>query len=341
MSPSTPALFWSALRGEPVAAEAWPGIVARARREGVLPYLAARHASMPGRQELRRAAAAEHLDRVRLMGAVRSVLSGAAIPWVVLKGLALAHGLYDDPVERPSGDCDILVRHEDRAHAASALEAAGFHPAPHHRELFTGAAGQVDLHTAFVNTERVTGRVAVGGERPGWERRAVQLETPDGPIPALGEEDLAAYLVLHLVHHHGGAGARWILDLARLVERRPRAVETIRDLGAAGRLSLALAGFLGANVARPGGRLDRLVLQAAWEGESLPGMRFLLSLREMPGWGERLRFARQILVPDPGVLASAAHAEHRSPLVAHLARLFATVGGLGRLSLHLLRGEAP
>jgi len=57
---------------------------------------------------------------------VLGVMSAGDIPVLVLKGAAFGATLYQEPAQRHSHDIDLLVRTEDVARAAAALEGQGF-----------------------------------------------------------------------------------------------------------------------------------------------------------------------------------------------------------------------
>lgn len=339
--------FWVALSGEPVGESEWNGILARARREGVLPRLASLHPECPGRAAIRREAAFAHMTRVEHVRIVASALDRAGIPWIALKGLALATRLYRDPAERPSGDCDVLVRPDDRERAVAALRQAGFHPSGHHRELFLGESGEVDLHTHAVNRERVPARAKLIASNHDWFEGRGSLATDAGNLPVLDDAHLALFLALHLVHHHGAIGARWILDLHLLLEEYPAAAGLLSSgkAGIAGRTAL----FVARNLLAPGpaesrepgseasaaSYLDRITLHAAAEGADMPGLRFLLTLRELPA-SSRLSFLRQSLLPERDVLDSVAATGGLSPVRHHAARISRTAFSLARLAWRAL-----
>jgi hypothetical protein len=259
-------------------------------------------------------------------------------PWVLLKGIDLATRLYHEPPDRPSGDCDIMVRPEDRRLFSDRLVAAGFMPSDHHIELHTGREGQVDLHAAFVNADRITARRHVLTTPEGWARRRERIETEAGILPVLGLDDLALYLAAHAIHHHGAVGARWLVDLHRLLDRHPETESIIGRTGRNGKMLLGiLERLLGdstiASVA-PSTLFDRLVLRAAYEGEEIPGLRYLLSLREIVGSRERLLFLREALLPSSENLRSADMARPRAagrPVLTHLRRTGISLVRLMRL----------
>jgi hypothetical protein len=324
--------FWHALRGTPPEPSLWPALVERARDEGVLPYLASLHSDLPNRAEIRRSAAAAAVARGHLLSIAAQAMRGASIPWAVLKGAELAYRIYDDPSDRPSGDCDILVRPQDRVAAERVLTEAGFQASHDHAELWTGSAGAVDLHVAFVNTERVRGRDAAYGGTPRWDTRTVVVRTEAGDVPALGLEDLSVYLALHIVHHHGASGARWLVDIAQLLARFPETRDAMWDAGPSGHLVLmTVDALLGSGGEEPRHWLDRIAVQGAYEGSSPAGLRFLLSAREIPAWRNRIRFLREALFPDRRVLRSSTVGS-RTPLRTHGTRVVRTALDIARLS---------
>src|SRR5688572_23898151 len=51
--------------------------------------------------------------RMRIVADVADAMAQAGVPFLVLKGAALAHLVYDDPRLRPMRDVDLLVRKAD------------------------------------------------------------------------------------------------------------------------------------------------------------------------------------------------------------------------------------
>lgn len=104
-----------------------------AEPEGVAPLLAWRYreageSALPAlaRETLRTAVARELLADQAERRAVR-LLNEAAVPFLVLKGAALARWLYPAPYLRPRGDLDLLFpTREVVADAAAALATAGY-----------------------------------------------------------------------------------------------------------------------------------------------------------------------------------------------------------------------
>jgi hypothetical protein len=80
-------------------------------------------------------------------------LAAEGVPWLVVKGAALAHTLYADPAERPLADLDIRVRPADYEATKRALARAGatlLDEAPSYGNLVADIGGQmVDVETTL------------------------------------------------------------------------------------------------------------------------------------------------------------------------------------------------
>jgi hypothetical protein len=95
--------------------------------------------------------------RTRILEDVSIAMAQAGVPFLVLKGAALAHLVYDDPRMRPMRDVDLLVRKADTGHALDVLMRCGFRrsggdpPARHHHlpgmaRTLEGATVTIELH---------------------------------------------------------------------------------------------------------------------------------------------------------------------------------------------------
>lgn len=158
----------------------------------------------------------------------------AGVPVMLLKGMALTHGLYEQPGLRPMSDVDLLVRGDDLEKSTTVLRESGcrrgaalvrddFFPRFYYEsEWLTGTAKPVrlDFHvrpfrplrTAITVPEDAlwedARQIDVGGARawvPSWERMFVHLAAH------------AAY--------HGCSRLIWLYDLARLFARFGRTMD--------------------------------------------------------------------------------------------------------------------
>jgi hypothetical protein len=155
----------------PPTPEDLPDWLRAAETEGVAAllawrYLEAGESALPAaaRETLRTAAARELLADAAERRAVR-LLRGAGVPFLVLKGAALARWLYPAPYLRPRSDLDLLFpEREVVAEAAAALAPAGyvladrFAPEPIYEAKLQSAAGP-STHTIDAHWRMASDRV--------------------------------------------------------------------------------------------------------------------------------------------------------------------------------------
>lgn len=192
-----------------------------------------RHARDPLDDELSTRLAAAHRqmmqDRLRSradLATVATLLDRASVPWVLLKGPVLSDFVYARKDLRGYIDLDVLVPPRHFEVALAALESAGLAVLDNDwlsaRErrlgevpLVAPLGTVVDLHWHLVN---------LGPVRDGFRididelfGRARTLPIDGALVPALGREDLAAYVALHACLH-GGNRLVWLQDLAQLAQ---------------------------------------------------------------------------------------------------------------------------
>jgi DNA-binding transcriptional ArsR family regulator len=185
----------------------------------------------PGlREELRSARARAVLGELQVvadLGPAAAVLDRAAPGWVVVKGASLGARVYENPVERPAGDLDVVVAPERFADAVEALEAAGARVLDRNWTLLLRERrGQVhlvlpqgtvmDLHWDVLNR---------GVVREDFSLRTRDLLERAEPVrigPHLVRTLDAADTVLHLCLHaavSGGHRVGWLMDVERSLRR--------------------------------------------------------------------------------------------------------------------------
>jgi hypothetical protein len=216
------------------------------------------------------------------IGQLSGALAAVDVPLVLLKGGALAFGLYTDPARRPLGDIDILVPPDAVAKTLRVMELLGYHAVGSRRgipsEHRTGATlappadsdrsgwrseitlvregklpTQVDLHWGL-NSRTLLRR----SMDPAW------FWEHTTPLPLWGRAELpgrgaaqgpvvrvfdAEAQLLHLCAHtlqHGTPRLRWTYDIALLMARRTIDWDLVLAAAAAFRLGLALQGTLAA-----------------------------------------------------------------------------------------------
>ncbi len=221
------------------------------------------------------AAARRYVRFAERLGELLAAFRAAGVAAAVLKGMALAEALYENPALRPMDDVDVLVRQDDVGRARAALEALGYaapasfaHEVRHRAaSMFTRAEhgappARVDVHWALVDAKSspVAGRWADGV----WER-AGQAALGGERMPVLDPTDALLHACVHLTVNHGLAGLLWRLDVALMGRRWAGRLDWDRAVAActAGRLTGVVSAALHCVEATlgptvPGKTLDRL-----------------------------------------------------------------------------------
>jgi hypothetical protein len=232
----------AALRGE---ASEWPDTLtetdARVLIEhGVAPLIYASTGVPELRSEAIRAAAYEPL-RAADLATVLAALAARGVAVLVLKGTALAYGLYATPEMRPRSDTDLFIAHESLDTLREVMLALGFaeHPSSGdehglRQAVFTRELIVYDVHWSATNV-------------PAFDAvlRFDDLQTRAIALPALGAEarglshvDALLLACIHRVaHHHDSDRLIWLVDIALLRERMSREKhELFWRMAAAGRV---------------------------------------------------------------------------------------------------------
>ena len=180
-------------------------------------------------------------------------LSDAAVPWVVVKGPALAELVYPSPRHRHYNDLDLLVLPRDLRAAIAALASAGWELLDRNWALaldrmtgevhLSGPHGtMLDLHWSLQNRDYRRARLRLDPDALFTRATTVSL----GGVEArtLSWSDT----VVHLALHAAGDGADrmvWLSDVSRVVARRTDPwsvlVARSREWGAGAATALVLA----------------------------------------------------------------------------------------------------
>ncbi len=261
-----------------------------------------------------RLSAIASLHREAALHKLLTRLTACGIPVILLKGCYLGRGVYADPALRPMGDADLLVREEHFDQASRELEYLGYKPLLHlDREedrllkmsveyrVMSTVPQVIDLHRRIRSMDYyvLSGDVL-------WEE-TVEKDLGGCQVFYLSTELNFIHLVLH-IFDHGGPLRNWVdlvmmvrvmnLDWDRLMELA-RSLGTMRPLFWAFRelgekwettppvrVSAALDSYV------PAWLEDRVI----WK-KSRYLWRLAARIRDLDGWGVRLRYCATKLVP--------------------------------------------
>jgi hypothetical protein len=252
-------------------------------------------------------------------------LAAAGVEPVLIKGTALAYGVYETPMCRPRADTDVLIR-EDAVETARAVFARrGYRTTVHCSDLFSqfevqkegrfGVTHVFDVHWK-ISTQRVFEHLLAYDELLARSRRVAAL----GPnAHGAGAVDALLLACVHpVMHHQNIERVLWIYDihllastlasadfdaLARLARQRKVAAICARGL------RLAQTTF---ETPLPAGAVEALAHGDEGEpsAEYLASERrwhheLLASVRASRSLGSRIRLLREVLFPSPQYMLGA------------------------------------
>lgn len=273
----------------------------------------------------RRGAIVGHLPRQALLRRIARALDGAGVPFVVLKGAALAALAYPEPALRPMGDIDVWTRPELLDQAAAALITEGI-PYSDRMRVRRAAASPMETGTVRIfeapgtqvvlelhGTVRSMAAAAPAWLEPAWARAAPRdLGGVLARVPH--PEDMLTHLAVHAsVQHQFAMGLRPLLDIALWLERE-------------------------------GEGLDWSALAERWRQEgcltwtclTLALAQELLAAPVPPGFLERAGLPREFAELRELALAQVLEADRTLPPTLAKLATTPTVGGRGRWLLHRL-----
>ncbi|MDD1658449.1 MAG: nucleotidyltransferase family protein [Methanomicrobiales archaeon] len=219
-----------------VPPEDWAHLMRLLAPHGILPLLhrqvACSHPAIPmwAEEHLRAAYLSSRVHIFRqekelsdLLGA----LVGAGVEPLVLKGPALGRSLYPDPVFRPSGDIDLLVRREQVPAARKALLSLGFvlpldnyavSPSFYDQETYLPAAGSpftvpLEMHWEIQRFGRRHRKATLQD----LFDKAVLISAPGLAFRTLSPVHALVYAGSHMALHHADeVRLIWVKDVALL-----------------------------------------------------------------------------------------------------------------------------
>lgn len=149
---------------------------------------------------------------LRQLSAVAAAFQQRGIDFLLLKGGDLISRLYGARGLRPMVDLDLLVRPRDLPAIQEALLAMGYEPTSDGNAAFRLPGGlAVDLPTSLWYLE--------GDALAGIWQRAVVRRIEGQPVKVMGSDDLVIYLTAYAVVHRAALSARFVNDLALLVQK--------------------------------------------------------------------------------------------------------------------------
>jgi hypothetical protein len=219
-----------------VPPEDWALLMRLLAPHGILPLLhwrvACSHAAIPlwADDHLRAAYLSSRVHTFRLekeLADLLGALAAASVESLLLKGPALGRSLYPDPVFRPSGDIDLLVRRDQVPAARKVLLSLGFalpldnysvSPSFYDQETYHPAAGSpftvpVELHWEVQRFGRKHRQVSIED----LFEKAMTVSSEGLTFRTLSPLHALVYAASHMVLHHADeVRLIWVKDVALL-----------------------------------------------------------------------------------------------------------------------------
>jgi hypothetical protein len=245
----------------------WDALVSQAQRQRLAPLLYISLKRLDSRiQPPENCTKRLHLDYLHTTSVNLAIFNETAkflarlreekIPVILLKGVALANGLYDDIGIRMLGDLDILIRIADRMRVKDLLITQGytilFDIAEGFRDEYSSEQSYVhlsqsylgvDVHWHLFNIPYFRQHVSMEWF---WEQTMpVKVDREVGLM--LTPQSQLIHLVAHYALHHRAQGLRWSFDIALLVTQCSAAIDWEATIAAARefRMTRALQSVLG------------------------------------------------------------------------------------------------
>jgi hypothetical protein len=261
----------------------------------------------------------------RVAGGVFDALEEVEIPFIVLKGAALAEPVYGNPVLRHSHDLELLVPQTEVNGAASALRATGCEGTEPLR-----AGGKLRVHhesgLPIVLRTRLFEPELYGGDWEWCSERTATVNVADREVLTLSPGLALHHVCVNATYGHGRSSLQWVTDAIMLIrrcgDRRSDLYLDWSDLTACverSRTGLPLATVFGylqrdlhvdiptgvmravQDAAAGASGLEREVaLRCVWWGRP---KNFSRALRADMGWPDRIRLAWRIFAPSPAYAA--------------------------------------
>lgn len=325
---------WDSPQADAPPDAAWTAVDQRAGQEGLRPLLfsllrGSPHVPPDVLSRWRQAyeyTAVRNTYLLHRLAQLTERLSQASIPFICLKGSALAEPFYGSVALRPMSDLDLLVRHADIPRILPQTTALHYQPVQpevyagltldYENELQIAADGPfrtlVELHWSLFDAPHYQQRL----DMDWFWHTAVTMPINGCPTRTLGPEAQLLHLSAHMVLHHTGRELLWLNDIALLLHHKQDALDWDLVLARATafdlliplqRLLPALADEWGVPV--PTAVLNQLAARTPSPAEqalvaelAMPDRpvirRFWTDLKGLPGWRRRADYALRQMFPS-------------------------------------------
>jgi hypothetical protein len=136
---------------------------------------------------------------------------------VVLQGMALIGGVYEDIGLRPTGDIDLWVLPEQSGRITEIIQDFGYQQDARYPLIFQNQNAVIDVSTHLMWAGRIrTRKWLIAVDQRKIFQRCIWMDVEGLQLRCLAPADQAMYLSLHALKHNFGR-LIWLVDILRLV----------------------------------------------------------------------------------------------------------------------------
>lgn len=248
---------------------------------------------------------------------ILSQLNQNGVEMVLLQGIDLLQGIYDDIGLRPLSDIDLWVPAKNYRKLIPILINLGYRPDPLYPNTFRKGPTVLDLHTHILWADRIQARQHLLSKDQNYIYQNTRLLEIDGlKARCLGRYDRIIYLGLHMLKHNAER-LIWLVDIYRLTadfdsSNWEALLVRAKELGQTkciAYIAFLIENLLGHQLPEPTRLLlrnlntvEKKILRQRIKKGSLPEWSTLFLLSPGKGLKKRFTFIAETLYPRPDIL---------------------------------------
>lgn len=154
----------------------------------------------------------QNLAKLKVTTDITAIAERAGVRVVAMRGIVLAHNLYQDPAMRPMHDTDLLIRPSDKEQFLTAMREEGFEPTDFFRSqyVYKIQGVVVEVHWELLSNKRYREKI----DSDILVATATKQETENGFYYTLSDRWEIIGLITHAFTHHNLSQLYSLIDIA-------------------------------------------------------------------------------------------------------------------------------
>ena len=308
----------------------WPRIIEKAQREGLtaLLFYSLKQKGLTcilntqTRERLEELYFSQLGQNILLIEEAKKILRAFEeknVEAILLKGIHM-QSLYPQSGLRPMTDIDLFIKEEDFDKAVEVIKTLGFKGNYGYREEYFKEKLMVDLHTSFINANRISARASIIDKaNEVFSKETIDFKLEGQRVKILNIYDEIIYLCAHLFFHHGLRRLIWFFDIKLLIEKSAdfnwnRLFERALSFGLEKPLFMCLLlaktelglkipdEFLEKQKQIKINKIEKKIYDNLFSGEGESAFRYLFTFFILKGLRRRVIFLKELFLPSPQLL---------------------------------------